>query len=325
LPHIKRIQLDYFQEVLPVWLLFQQGLFDSGGIPKESYHEAINPGGNLTPEMTKKGIVLHKSIEPATYYIGFNWNDPVVGGKANAPLRQAMSMALDRGEYIKMLLNGRGKPAIGPIPPGFPTFDPKEVNPYTQYNLDDARAKVKDAERIHGGPIPKLTMFMGDTSSSAHDDGEFIRLQMQKIGINLDVRYRDWARFQNMVDQRQAQIFSLGWVADYPDAQDFFQLFYGKNADPGDVNSTGYVNPAFDALYEKASAMPDSPARRVLYKQMSQIVMEDCPWLLQFYPIDFGLYYDWLGNVHDMDYGYGMIQYQTLDSALRQKRLSGHS
>lgn len=326
LPKIKRIQLDFFQEELPVWLLFQQGLLDAGGIPKESYHQAITPGGNLTPAMIKKGIVLDKSKEPATYYIGFNWNDPVVGGPKNAPLRQAMSMALDRKTYIDLLLNGRGMPAIGPIPPGFPMFNPDEVNPYTQYNLEAAKAKVEEEKRILGGKsIPKLTMFMGDTSATAHDEGEFIRLQMEKIGIEIDVQYRDWARFQSMVDQRQAQIFSLGWVADYPDAQDFFQLFYGKNADPGDVNSTGYINPAFDKIYEKAAVMNKSPQRMELYKQMNRIVMNDCPWVMEFYPIDFDLHYDWLGNIRPMDYGYGMIQYQTLDSALRQKRLSGHS
>jgi hypothetical protein len=58
---------------------------------------------------------------------------------------------------------------------------------------------------------------------------------------------------------------------------------------------------------------------------MNRMVMEDCPWLMEFYPRTFSLYYDWLGNVHHMDYGYGMIQYETLDSALRAKRLAGHT
>ena len=38
------------------------------------------------------------------------------------------------------------------------------------------------------------------------------------------------------MDNRQTQIFQLGWVADYPDEQDFFQLFYGKNAVPQGSN-----------------------------------------------------------------------------------------
>jgi oligopeptide transport system substrate-binding protein len=326
LPHIKRIQLDYYQEEMPIWLMFQNGLFDSAGIPKESYHQAITSHGTLTADMVKKGIVLRKSVDPATYYVGFNWSDKTVGGKQNTLLRQAMSMTLNRPEYIEMLLNGRGTPAIGPIPPGFPTFDPNQVNPNTQYNLDAAKAKLSEWMRAnHMDTPPKLSLLMGDTDASTRQEGEFIRLQMQKIGLDLEVEYRDWARFQDMVDQRQTQLFALGWVADYPDAQDFFQLFYSKNGGPGGVNPCGYSNPEFDALYEKASVMSESPARDVLYDKMNRIVMEDCPWLLEFYPITFSLYYDWLGNGHHMDYGYGMIQYETLDSALRSKRLAGHS
>ena len=79
LPHVRRVQLDYFAEEMPVWLLFQQGLFDVEGIPKDAYTQAIGGGGNLTPAMADKGIVLRKYSDPAVEYIGFNMTDPVVG------------------------------------------------------------------------------------------------------------------------------------------------------------------------------------------------------------------------------------------------------
>ena len=49
--------------------------------------------------------------------------------------------------------------------------------------------------------------------------------------------------------------------------------------------------------------------------------MEDCPWLLIFYSIDYTLHYDWVANVSVNIYAHGNRKYLTLDEALRQRRL----
>lgn len=322
LPHIKRLEYDYFDETTPPWLLFVQGLSDIAIIPKESFNQAVRiETGELSPSLRKKGIVLVKGDIPATDYVGFNTQDPVVG--PNKPLRQAMSMAFDRGAFIQNFLNGRGTPAIGPIPPGFPTYDPNEVNPYTQFNLAAARAKMKEAVRINGGPIPTLRILMRGADTLNRQMAEYFSQQMRQIGVNVEPEYRDFARWSEMLDNRQTQLFDSGWVADYPDEQDFLQLFYGKNAPAMGVNSAAYVNPIFDKLYDQASVMQDSPQRRALYKQMERIVMEDCPWLNIEYSQGYTLYYDWLHGLKAMDYGYGFRQFLTLDENERLKRLKG--
>jgi ABC-type transport system substrate-binding protein len=319
-PTFKRVEYDYFSEAVPPWLLFIQGLFDISGIPKESFGQAIqvNTQG-LTPELAAKGIVLRKSDEAATEYIGFNMQDPILG--KNKPLRQAMSMAFDRAAYIANFWNGRGMPAIGPIPPGFPTFDPNEVNPYTQFNLEAAQEKMAEAVKINGGPIPKLHILMRDADTLSRQMADNIRINMRQIGVDVIPEFRDFARWLEMTDNRQAQIFDAGWVADYPDEQDFLQLFYGKNAPAMGVNSTAYVNPAFDKLYDQAAVMQDTPERRKLYIEMQKIVMEDCPWLTIAYPKAYGLHYDWVSGGATMDYGYAFLQHIRLDKQLRDKRL----
>jgi len=320
LPKIKRIQLDYFDEALPVWLLFRQGLFDVNGIPKDAFRQAIGDQGGLTPEMVSSGVVLDKYSTPDTSYIGFNMADPVVG--KNRPLRQAMSLAFDRVKYIDKFLNGRGIPAIGIIPPGFPTFDPKRINPFTQFDLDKARALMVEAVKINGGPIPPVKILFRENNTENRQTCAFYTDQMAQIGVPIEAVYRDFAQYLKMVDDRQFQILDGGWNADYPDEQDFLQLFYGPNAAPGGLNAIGYVNKEFDALYEKCIAMPDTPQRRDLYLQMEKLVEEDCPWLITYYPREFDLRYDWVGNRHRMDYGHGYAEYYTLDSALRARRLA---
>ena len=54
---------------------------------------------------------LEKSVTPAVYYLGFNMDDAVVGapaGERGRALRQAMSLAIDADEFLRLFTNGRG-------------------------------------------------------------------------------------------------------------------------------------------------------------------------------------------------------------------------
>ena len=62
---------------------------------------------------------------------------------------------------------------------------------------------------------------------------------------------------------------------DYPDAENTVQLFFGPNASPGS-NSANYDNEEFNRLYRESSAMQPSPMRTALYRNMNQMVQEDC-------------------------------------------------
>jgi ABC-type transport system substrate-binding protein len=315
LPHIKRLQLDYFAEDLPMWALFRQGLLDIAGIPKDVYTQAINTTtGTLTDEMRADGITLRKEPMSAVFYYGFNMQDPTLG--KNKPLRQAMSMAFDRKAYINLFLNGRGEPATGPIPPGFPTYS-DAPNPWTQYNVAGANEKMEQARRINGGPIPPITMLMPGTDTTFRQMGEFMKRQMDQIGLDLKIDYTTWSRFQEMIDRRQAQFYALGWVADYPDEQTFLQLFWSKNATPG-PNSANYSNPEFDSLYEQSVVMNPGPARDALYRKMQQIVQDDMPWMYNFYPVSYTLSHNWVGNLSNNQYGHGMTKFLTLDESARR-------
>lgn len=322
-PYVKRVQYNYYSEDLPRWYIFLDGLIDSNGIPKDTFQQAIHlASGDLTDEMRRQGIELDKSPSPEIRYTGFNMADPVVG--KNKPLRQAISMAYDRAKYIKLYLNGRGVEANGPIPPGFPTYDAHRVDPYTRFDLTRARALEKQAEEINKGPIPTLHLLIGATDTGAAQDGDFFTSQMKQIGVNIEVEYTSWARFLQMIDEKQAQLYGLGWVADYPDEQDFWQLFYGKNGGPGGLNSDNYSNPGFDAIYEKTLTMNPSLERDKLYKQMQDMVVEDCPWVFEYYPLTYTLYHGWEKDVKVMDYGYGMKAHLKLNFTERSDWLKHH-
>jgi ABC-type transport system substrate-binding protein len=320
-PHIRRLQIDFFKADLPPWFLFRQGLLDISAIPKDTFSQAVRQGGELTAAMQRQGIKLVKAPDPTTYYIGFNMLDAVLG--RNKPLRQAMSMAINRQRFISVYRNGRGELPIGPIPPGFESFDPQEANPYARFDPQAARDLLAKAQQIHGGPLPKLSLLMSGTDTEDRQMGDFLRSQWEAMGLRIEVDYTDWARFLDIVERRRtAQLFFLAWQADYPDEQNFFQLFYGKNIREGGQNNTAWKNEAFDRLYEQASVLPPGPPRTAVYKQMSRLVMDECPWALLYYPSSYVLHHGWVDNLLLSDYLHGARQHLKLDSSARSAWLS---
>ena len=141
---------------------------------------------------------------------------------------------------------------------------------------------------------------------------------MERIGVVVKPSYNNWPTFLEKMERRQAQLFSLGWVADYPDAENFLQLFYGPNSSPG-PNHANYSNPEFDKLYERVREMQDSPARTALYVKMSDLVVEDCPWIFTSNPLSYGLHHDWVEDYKYHDFPYGMVKYYKVDVTGRGK------
>ncbi|NIA07481.1 MAG: hypothetical protein GWP14_07595 [Actinobacteria bacterium] len=316
LPFVDEARWQVVEEDQPRWLIFMRGQLDASGIPKDFYNRAIDPSRQLRSEMKDKGIRLQIFRDPSTYWYGFNMEDPVVG--TNKPLRQAMSMAINRPEYVEIFTNNRAEVAQGVIPPLFKEYDPEVINPNCQYNPERARELLKEAVEVHGGPLPTITISTPGTDTLSRQMGEYVTLAMDNIGLKVKIDYMDWPSFQDRIKTKSSQVFQMGWVADYPDPENFMQLFYSKNVSPG-PNNFNYRNQAFDTLYEKAKAMPDSNERRRIYHQMENIIRDDCPAIFLVHGVAFVLHYNWLKNYKPHVFGYGLIKYQRIDVAARQK------
>ena len=316
LPFVDEARWQVVEEDQPRWLIFMRGQLDASGIPKDFYSRAIGPGQQLRSEMEDKGIRLQIFRDPSTYWYGFNMEDSVVG--TNKPLRQAMSMAVNRPEYIEVFTNNRAEAAQGAIPPLFKEYDPDTINPNCQYNPERARELLKEAVKVRGGPLPTITISTPGTDTLSRQMGEYITLAMDNIGLKVKIDYMDWPSFQDRIKTKSSQVFQMGWIADYPDPENFMQLFYSKNVSPG-PNNFNYQNPAFDALYEKAKAMPDSSERMQIYHQMENIIQDDCPAIFLVHGVAFVLHYDWLKNYKPHVFGYGLLKYQNIDVSARRK------
>lgn len=316
LPRIPRLQFDYALEVLPSYLLFMQKKYDVMSIPKEVYGDTVGPDGQISPELAKQGVMLLKRPDPGLYFMQFNMTDPVLG--KNKPLRQAMSLALDREKFIRVYRNGRGKPGVSIFPPDASLYDPNYASKWCKFDLELARQKMKEAEAIQGGPIPALKLQMGDTDTEMRQYAEFFCRSWAAIGLNVTAEYNTYAHYLELLDQKSYQVTYTGWVPDYPDEKTYLRLFDATLREPPGSNTFGYANEEYQKILEKSLTMARSPERDKLYLQMRDILDEDLPQTPIFYPEVHALRYNWMSGYKIPLFNSGFYTYQTLDSAKRR-------
>ncbi len=356
LPLIDKAVFSREKESIPYWNKFLQGYYDASGISSDSFDQAVrlNVGGDaqLSDEMRAKGIRLLTSVRASTFYMGFNMLDPIVGGKdgvgaeRSKKLRQALSIAIDQEEFISIFMNGRGIPAMSPLPPGIFGYGEGEagINPVVydwEGDKSTGKARRKPIEAAKkllaeaGWPDGRdqktgepLVVYLDTTGGGMGEKSrlDWLTRQFAKLDVQLVVRATDFNRFQEKIRKGAVQLYYLGWNADYPDPENFFFLLLGsegKVATAGE-NASNYVNPEFDRLFAEMKNMEnegENGARRAaIIARMNRILQEDAPWIFCFYPKSYTLGHAWLHNRKPTDVGNNILKYQRIDVAEREKR-----
>lgn len=343
LPLAERAVYVVEKEALPIWTKFLQGYYDASTIPAESFERAVSlsPEGSpqIAGEMAEKQIKMERTVSASVSYFAFNMRDPLVGGldEKHCKLRQALGIAMDTDEFIQIFRNGRGIPAMGPIPPGIYGYreGAEAVNPFV-FTWDEAlkspkRRPIEDAKRLLAeagypggiGPDGKpLTIAFDNalTDATAQSVLQWMTRQWAQIGVVLESRTTDFNRFQEKVHAGNWQTLQWGWNADYPDPENFLFLFYGPNArggGQGGENVANYANPEFDAMFRKVENMDNGPERMALILKLNAMLQHDAPWINAFYPVDFALYHGWTRNVKPNLMANNVLKYRRIDAASR--------
>jgi len=344
LPMIDKVIYSLEKEAIPTWNKFLQGYYDASGVSSDSFDQAIQvaSGGDisLTPELKAKGIHLNTAVSSSISYMGFNMLDPVVGGDSERArlLRRAIAIAMDYDEYVSIFANGRGIPAQSPLPPGiFGHVEGRQgINPYvydwTPYGpqrkpIAEARRLMAEAGYPEGRDIKtgKPLALYFDTTGAGPDDSarlDWIRKQFAKLDIQLQVRNTDYNRFQDKMLKGTAQIFQWGWNADYPDAENFLFLLYGKHSkvENSGENAANYSNAEFDRLFEQMKNMENGLQRRGVIDRMVEILRHDAPWVFGFHPKQFVLFHDWYHNAKSNLMANNTLKYRRIEPALREQQ-----
>jgi ABC-type transport system substrate-binding protein len=315
LPIADRINVQVLVEPQTLWLNFLDGKIDVSTIPKDNFQQAVSPTKDLSPDLKAKGIRLLKQANLDVTRDSFNLKDPILG--KNKTLRQALSLALNVEPVIELFYNGRALPAQGPVPPGLAGNDPGFKNPYREFNIAKAKDLLAKAGYPEGKGLPPIE-YLAPASSTSRQVSDYIAQSFAQIGVQLKPNLMTWPEFEKSVKNKKGQMYGFAWGADYPDAENFLQLFYSKNVSPG-PNDSNYTNPEFDRLFEAALKLPDSPPRTELYKKMVRLLAEDAPWIFGVHRVDFVLAHPWVRNVKLHEFDNGRWKYYRVVPELKKK------
>jgi ABC-type transport system substrate-binding protein len=327
LPFLDRIELRLDKEDIPAFTKVLQGYDDASGIIEESFDRVVKDG-RLSDDMAALGMRLDRAVLPSVYYLGFNMTDGVVGapaGDKGRKLRQAMSLAIDSREFTRIFQNGRGVPAQSPLPPGLFGYDESYVNPFRRVDLERAAALLREAG-YPGGVDPQtgralhLTFDSGDTSARGRLRYQFFVDAWRRLGLDVEIAATTYNQFQEKVRKGSYQLFMWGWVADYPDPENFLFLLWSPMArSAGGPNTANFADPTYDAKFLAMRDRPNDDERRRLIRELTAIVERERPWIELFYPESYTLTHGWVHNAKPLGMSFSTLKYRDLDPATRER------
>lgn len=315
LPLVDRIKVSIITESSTMFLNFKKGELDYSEIPKDDFADAVNPSGDaVSEEFARKLISLEITPDLDITYIAFNHDDPLF--KDNVKLRRAMSLAYNHNKANDLFYNSTAMIAQTIIPPGIPGYDPNFKNPYKEYNVEKAKKLLAEAGYPDGKGLPEITY---DTISrtTSRQMADFFIKDMAAIGIKVKMLTNTWPQLTQKVKKRQAQMFGMAWLGDYPDAENFLQLLWGKNAAPG-PNGSNYNNASFNERFAKAKDMQPGPERASIYAKLAQEVALEVPLIINVHRTTFVMKHSWLKNYKFSTFNHGHAKYYDVD--LEQKK-----
>jgi len=216
--------------------------------------------------------------ELSVSYIGFNTAMPPFD---DGKVRQAFCHAVDKDKIIEVLLKDTVSPAAGILPPGMPGYSEQVEG----LSYDVVRAEQLIAESSYHDGLPPVVLSVqavGATVSSVNT--AIARMWQESLGVEVSIEGVEWETFLEDMREGRFQAFEIGWIADYPDAENFLDLlFHSESVE----NHTAYSNPEVDELLEKARVEGDFDARLAIYQEVEQSIVADAPWL----PLWFGQSY----------------------------------
>jgi oligopeptide transport system substrate-binding protein len=217
---------------------------------------------------------LMAAPELSVFYVGFNTEMPPFD---NAGVRQAFCHAVDKEKLIDVLGLGVVLPAYGILPPGMPGYDDEIEG--LGYNVTLAQQLI--AESAYHDELPPIVLSdMGDCSGVSAVDSTLAWMWQENLGVNVSIQCVEAETFLDDLREHELQMFKIGWIADYPDPENFLDiLFYSESVE----NHTAYSNPEVDELLEEARVESDTVDRLAMYQDIEQIIVDDAPWLPLYY------------------------------------------
>lgn len=286
LPYLDGVKITFMKEKKTELMEFRnENLHMVYKLPTESITDVLadldeaKQGGNPPFQMQSTPIM-------ATQYYGFLHASDIF---SDPNVRKAFNLAIDRESIVTYTLRGKGIPAEqGIVPPSFSQYPSESVQGYT-FNADEARKLLAEAGYPNGKGFPELTLQLN--SGGKTNEQVAVALQNQfseNLGVKIEFNILPLNQHYERVETAKADFWRAGWLADYPDPENFLNILHSSHIPP-ELGDRAYLNPfryrstAFDSLYDLAAKEADEAKRMELLAQADNVAMADAAVLPIYY------------------------------------------
>ncbi len=208
------------------------------------------------------------------YYYGFNLTKPPF--QDDLPLRQALSMAIDRETLVEKII-GRGElPAYSWVPPGIENYEPAQFS-YASLTQSERNSIARSLYAQAGYSEENPLRF--ELRYNTSDTQQRIALAVQSmwkdvLGAEVTLINEEFqVMLANIREREITQAFRSSWIGDFNDAQNFLGVL-----EPGaPSNMPGYDNQEYLELLRNASSNMDLERRSLLLKEAERVMLADHP------------------------------------------------
>ncbi|MBX9850753.1 MAG: ABC transporter substrate-binding protein [Cytophagaceae bacterium] len=288
LPYLSGIKIRFMKDKKSELLEFKKGNLDM------MYRMPTDHIIEIEEEATqKKGQYgkydLQRTPELATHFLLFLNSGKIFG---NRNVRKAFSYAINRNYILEAILNGEGfGPAIyGITPPAFAEkgYDIRNIKGY-DYNVDSAKYYLRKAGYSDGKDFPRVKLQLNSDGERNVAVAEEVQKQLREgLGVQIDIEVVPLAQLLENMQTGKADFARGGWLADYPNPENFLWFFYGKNV-PSDQNKISYPNmmryqnPEFDKYYEMGIRAKTQEEAFKYFMMAENIMIQDAPIIVLWY------------------------------------------
>lgn len=264
-PHLERVIFRIIPAEITRFNDYKAGNLDVSDIPT-GHCRAVKADPAL-----KGQVAIWPTL--GTHAVRFNIEKPPFNDRR---VRLAVAHAIDPAAVAEGLLEGCVIAGKGILPPSLPGYNAAVTAP----GFDRARARqlLVEAGFPGGRGLPPISYHF-NTGDLNQRIAELLQAQLKEVGIALELRRLDWAAHIKVVDEGAVTMFRQGWIADYPDPENFLTvLFHSRNVGAAG-NTSRYRSPELDRLFDRADAMPAGPPRIKLYQSAEQRLLDDGAWI----------------------------------------------
>ncbi|MCX8125878.1 MAG: peptide ABC transporter substrate-binding protein, partial [Dehalococcoidia bacterium] len=255
-------------------------LYETGDIDVATVHQVFIERARDKNGPFYKELVV--TPELSFFYIGFNCKRPPFD---DVNVRRAFTMAVDRQRIIDLTMMGTVNMARGILPPGLPGYN-QDVKAL-EFNVSQAKALL--AASKYAGKLPPITITLAGRGNLIPSYiGALIQQWRQNLGVEVRVRQLEPEVFYqpDVLLREKDEMFTTGWMADYPDPQNFLELLFRTGA----VNNAGeFSDPELDAIMERAAVEQDEALRFKMYREVEQALVDRAACLPLWFNVEYTL------------------------------------